>query len=45
MAKAERRRGKRESRKKVRGKEKKEETEEGENNRYEESSRGMGNLK
>ena len=43
MAKAERRRGKKGSRKKVRGKEK-EEKSEGENNRCEESSRGMGNL-
>jgi len=44
MEKAERRRSKRGSRKEVRGKGKEEETEEGENNRCEESSRGMGNL-
>ena len=45
MEKAERRRSKRESRKEVRGKGKEEETEEGENNRCEESSRGIGNLR
>ena len=44
MAKAERRKGKRGSRKKTREKEKEEKTEEGENNRYKEDSRGMGNL-
>ena len=43
IAKAERRRGKRGSRKKTREKGKEEKTE-GENNRYKEDSRGMGNL-
>ena len=44
MAKVERRRGKRGSRKEARGKGKREKTEEGENNRCEESNRGVGNL-
>ena len=44
MVKAERRRGKREYRKEARGKEKGEKTEEGENDRYEESSGEVGNL-
>jgi len=46
VAKAERRRGKRGSRKKVRGKGKEEKTEktEGENNGCEKDSRGMRNL-
>ena len=44
IAKAERRRGKRGSRKKVRGKGKGEKTKEEENNRCEESSKGVGNL-
>ena len=44
MAKAERKRGKRGSRKKARGKRKGKKTEEGENNRCEESSREVGNL-
>ena len=44
IAKAKRRRGKRGSRKKARGKEKGEKTEEEENNRCKESSRGVGNL-
>jgi len=43
MTKAERKRGKRGSRKEVRGKGKKK-TKEGENNRCEESSRGVRNL-
>ena len=44
MVKAERRRGKRESRKEARGKGKGEKTEEGENDRYKESSGEVGNL-
>ena len=44
MAKAKRRRGKRGSRKEVRGKGKGGKTEEEENDRCEESSRGVGNL-
>ena len=44
MAKAERKRGKRGSRKKAKGKGKEEKTEEEENNRCKEGSGGMGNL-
>jgi len=44
MAKVERRRCKRRSRKEARGKGKGEKIEEGENNRYEESSGEVGNL-